>query len=422
MGRIIVVGAGITGVSSAEWLRRDGWEVTLVDPLMPGDPGQTSFGNAGLIARTSILPVASRAMIRKAPSMLLDPDSPLFLRWSYLPRLLPWLLPLIRNASEPRTRQIAEALSAMTFDANDQHMALARGTGAEVHVARGEYVHLFASRKDFAKDTLGAELSRAYGVAPEELDRATLEERDPNLGPAYGFGALYRDFRWITAPGAYVAALFDHYRREGGRFRQAKVVDITPGEEPSVTLEGGERLSADRIVLAAGAWSGPMAKRLGVAMRLEAERGYHVAMHGASITAPHPYMVTDAKFVLTPMAGLLRAAGVVEFAGLDAPAIEAPTRLIARGVQRVYPGLTYERAETWMGRRPTTPDSLPALGESPTAPNVIHAYGGQHVGLTIGPKLGRLVADLAGRRAVNMDLAPYRPDRFRGVSPRNPNL
>ena len=147
-------------------------------------------------------------------------------------------------------------------------------------------------------------------------------------------------------------------------------------------------------------------------MRLEAERGYHIAMAGPSFTAPHPYMVTDAKFVLTPMQDALRAAGVVEFGGLDGPENPAPTRMIEKAVKRVYPGLSYDSLTTWMGRRPTTPDSLPVIGESPKAPNVFHAYGGQHVGLTIGPKIGRLIADLAGGRSPNIDLSAYDPDRF----------
>ena len=135
-------------------------------------------------------------------------------------------------------------------------------------------------------------------------------------------------------------------------------------------------------------------------------------MHGPSNTAPQPYMVTDGKFVVTPMDGFLRAAGVVEFAGVDAPASTKPVRLIERGMKKLYPGLKFERAETWMGRRPTTPDSLPVIGENPRAPNVLHAYGGQHIGLTIGPKLGRIIADMVADRRPNIDLAPYRPDRF----------
>ena len=323
--KVIVVGAGITGVSSAEWLRRDGHDVTLVDPLMPGDAGQTSFGNAGLIARTSVMPVATPALVRKAASMVFDPGAPLFLRWSYLPRLLPWLLPFLGNARLPRLREIAESLSALTFDSTEQHLALARGTKAESFIQIGDYVTLYRASGDYHGDALWREMRARHNLAPDELDRAALVDRDPHLGPDYTFGTLFRDFGWIVDPGRYVAALFDHYRQQGGGFQQGRVV---------------------------------------------------------------------------------------EFAGIDAAPSSAPPALIEKRLRRVYPKLEFDRCDTWMGRRPTTPDSLPALGADARAPNVIHAYGGQHVGLTIGPKLGRTVAALVSERGVNLDLAPYAPGRF----------
>lgn len=411
--KVLVVGAGITGLSAAEWLRRDGHDVTLIDPVVPGDREQASFGNAGLLARTSIIPVATPSMVRKAPFMLFDPSSPLFLRWSYLPRLLPWLVLLVRNSSSARrVREIASGLAEMAFDTNEQHLALSRGTGAEAHITKGEFINLYPQKSDCMSDHLSNEIRKAHGVEPAYLSRDELLERDPHLGPGYTFGSIVDNYCWLTSPAAYIEALYNHYRTQGGAFRQARVADITPGEQPSVTLEGGETLPADKIVLSAGAWSARLARTMGAAVNLDTERGYHISMHGPSHSPPNPYMVTDGKFVVTPMDGFLRAAGVVEFGGVDAPATQAPLRLIEKGVKKLYPDLQFERAETWMGRRPTTPDSLPIVGENAKAPNVLHAYGGQHIGLTIGPKLGRIVSDMVTGRRTNTDLSPYRPDRF----------
>lgn len=409
---VLVVGAGITGVATAEWLRREGWRPTLIDPVMPGSPDQTSYGNAGLLARASVMPVASASLVRKAPLMLFDPDAPLFLRWSYLPRLMPWLLPLLGNVSARRLREIASALAPMTFDTNEQHLALAQGTGAERHIKSGDFLTLYPSKADYDADRLGNDIRRTHGLVPDLLDRAAILERDPHVGRAYGFASRFGEYKWLSDPGRYVADIFGHYWRSGGVFRQARVIGITPGERPLVALEGGEVLSAAKIVITAGAWSGPLAKSLGIRMRLEAERGYHLSIKSPDITAPQPYMLSDAKVVVTPMEGALRGAGVVEFAGIDGPASQAPVDLIRRALNRLYPDLEIVVEESWMGRRPTTPDSLPVLGAAKAVPNVIHAYGGQHVGMTIGPKLGRLVADMLVGRSANMDLAPYSPDRF----------
>ena len=412
MKSILVIGAGITGVSSAEWLRRDGWQVTLIDRIDPGHPDQTSFGNAGLIARGAIIPVSVPGLWAKAPAMLLDPDSPLYMRWSYLPRLLPWLVPFLRNGTVEKVTKIAAGLAALTDDSVDQHLALSAGTPAANFIQTGDYVNLYTSEAEYKSDPLSSALRAKHGFVPDKITRAEILERDPNIGPSYTFGTVYKDYGWLSSPGGYVAALFGHFQSQGGQFKRGEVADITPGDTPVVTLKGGEQLTADKVVLAAGAWSSLLNKKLDVKVKLEAERGYHVSMFNPNFTAPNPYMITDAKFVLTPMDGFLRAAGVVEFGGLDAPAATAPVDLLRKKMKAVYPNLEFEYDEVWMGRRPTTSDSLPVVGESVDAPNIIHAYGGQHVGLTIGPRIGRMVADIAAARRTNIDLDVYRVDRF----------
>jgi D-amino-acid dehydrogenase len=414
--KVIVVGAGITGVSSAEWLRRYGHEVTLIDRVRPGDPAQTSYGNGGILARCSVVPVSVPGLLAKAPMMLLNPNSPLFLRWSYLPRLLPWLIPFLRNGTREKLEQIAPALANLTGDSVDQHKALAWGTPAKLMIASGDYMFLYRSRKDYDKDPLAAALRMSQGFMPEPRDAETLRQRDPALSPDYTFGAAFTDHGWIRSPGKYVAALAAHFEAEGGTFRQAEVKDIRPAESgrATITLKGGEALDADRAVIATGAWSGPLAKKLGHKPMLESERGYHLVLKNPSAQPPFPYMIADAKFVATPMDEGLRLAGIVEFGGLKAPASAKPQALLKKRIQQVYPGLTWEAEESWLGHRPSTVDSLPLIGPSPKAPGVVFAFGAQHIGLTVGPKVGRIVADQISGRTPNVDLSPYRVDRFDG--------
>jgi D-amino-acid dehydrogenase len=411
-GIALVAGAGITGVCVAEWLRRDGWSVTLIDPVQPGSSEQTSYGNAGLLSRISVMPIATQSLVRQLPFMLRDPNSPLFMKWAYLPRLLPWLVPFLRSARAERVEDISSALAALTFDANEQHLALVRGTPAEAFIRKGNLVSLYRNRQAYDGDVLTRRTREKFGLVPELLDRKGILERDPNIGPAYQFATVFDDYCWLSSPAAYLAAVFEHFLRNGGCFRRSRVVSLEPGTAARLTLEDGETLTADTIVLASGVWSKTLARTAGVRVKLEAERGYHVELHSSGYCAPQPYFVMDAKFVLTPMVDALRAAGVAEFGGLDAPPSNRPVELIKEGVRRVYPDLHFEIGQSWMGRRPTTPDSLPVIGASEGAPNILHAYGGQHIGLTIGAKVGRIVADLAQRRQPNLDLRPYRPDRF----------
>ncbi len=409
IGSAIVVGAGITGLSAAEWLRRAGVDVTLIDRVMPDDAAQASYGNGGILARCAIVPVSVPGLLAKAPKMLLDRDSPLFLRWSYLPRLLPWLIPFLHNGSGGRMRAIVKALEPLTTDSVDQHMALSAGTGAERYVATGEYAYLYPDRAAFEGDALAMGLRDAYGFGFEERGRQALADADPELGEAYNFAAVFKDHGWITDPGAYLAALAGHFRKQGGTFRQAEAAEIGNG---TVTLADGDSLSADKVVLAAGVWSKALAEKIGHRASMESERGYHLDLQQPSHSPPIPYMVADAKVVVTPMTGALRCAGVVEFGGLEAPPSKGPINLIRRQIRRVYPRLTWQGEAEWMGHRPSTADSLPLLGHAPKAPRVVFAFGSHHIGMTIGPRLGRMAGDIALERLGNTDISPYAADRF----------
>jgi len=405
----IVVGAGITGVAAALNLVRDGWAVTLVDRLAPGDPGQTSYGNAGLLARGSVAPVQAPGLILRAPRMLLDPDGPLFLRPAYLPRLLPWLVPFLRNGAMARLKRIVPAIFALTRDTVAAHRDLAAGGEAAGLISAGAYAHLFRDRAAFAGDAVAFGLKAAQGLTWTERPAA---EIDPALSPAYGFAAVMPDHGWIADPGAYVAALARAVAAAGGRIVAAEVRDIRPGPEGVDVATDAGPLRAERVVLAAGVWSRGLAARVGLRVPLESERGYHLMLHGPSHRPPHPVMLADRALVVTPMRAGLRVAGAVEFGGLDAPPSAAPLALIRRAVRRAWPHLTWEDETAWMGHRPTATDSLPVIGRVPGAPAVILASGGQHLGLTIGPRLGRIAADLAADRPSGLDLAPYAPDRF----------
>ncbi|MEE8454819.1 MAG: FAD-binding oxidoreductase [Limibaculum sp.] len=165
-------------------------------------------------------------------------------------------------------------------------------------------------------------------------------------------------------------------------------------------------------MLAAGVWSGKLAGKLGHNAAMESERGYHLTLTGVSHKPPAPYMVTDAKLGVTPMEDGLRFAGTVDFGGIDGPEQSAPLESLRRRVRQIYPGLTWDGEETWMGQRPSTVDSLPLLGASPKAPAIHFAFGGQHLGLTMGPRIGRMTADMIAGRKPNIDIAPYRVDRF----------
>lgn len=410
--RIAVIGAGMVGLSTAEWLRRDGHTVTLIDRIESGQPGQASYGNAGILAATSFIPVSVPGLLAKVPKMLLDPLGPLHLKWGYLPRLLPWLIPFLRRANARDVEKTVRALATITTDTVDQHRALAAGTPAERFIQPGIYAFLYRSREACEGDDWGHRMREAYGAKIEFRDLDRLRQDDPHLGDAYSYAACHMDHGWITNPGGYLAALAAWFRDQGGEIALGEVTDIAPGPDNVRVTFGGETRTFDRAVLAGGAWSAALATKLGHKPGLETERGYHMVLKGATRRTPFPYMLADSKFVVTPMDAGIRCAGQLEFGGLAAEPSDTPFRVVQTRMRELYPGIEWQEEERWMGHRPSTIDSVPFIGPSPKAPRVHFAFGAQHIGLTTGPKTGRLIADLIGGRTPNIDMAPFRVGRF----------
>ena len=198
----------------------------------------------------------------------------------------------------------------------------------------------------------------------------------------------------------------------GGTIRRAEVEDITIlDEEVTSVLTDQGPLPCDDVLLATGVWSKPLMRKLGINVPLESERGYHIVFKDAEGGPSRPTMMAAGKFVATPMAEGLRCAGIVEFGGLEAGASKAPLALLRRQAKAAFPNLTAEEEIEWLGHRPAPSDSLPLIGQIGTS-RVYTAFGHHHIGLTGGPKTGRLVAGLITGQPPNTDLTPYHPQRF----------
>ena len=406
---VIVIGSGITGVSCAEELRRSGANVTLIDRAKAGDPTQTSFGNAGILAREGIMPIANPSMLKMIPQILLSPSSPVYLKWSYLAKFSPWALQFIMNGTRPKALPIILALNELIYDTVENHIQLSKNTGAARFIEKGDMTLLFRNRKQFSSDKFANQTRRNLGITWEELSRDKLLDRDPHISKLYQFGLAYKNHGWITNPAAYVSSLAKHFQENGGKILIGEVSKINGN---NVELKGGIILKAENIVLATGAWSKNLASQLGHNIPLQAERGYHLSLKNASHMPPNTYLITDKKFGLTPMDGFLRCAGQSEFAPLEMPPNPKAIKNLRKFLFRLYPKLEYETETIWQGTRPTLPDSLPVIGRSSKNPSVIFAFGGQHLGLTMGPKIGKMVRDIIFERQSNINMKPYSSDRF----------
>lgn len=410
---IVIIGAGIVGVATAIWLQREGHSVILVDRQDPGEGA--SHGNGGVLAACSIVPVTVPGLLAKAPRMLFDKNQPLFLKWAYLPKLLPWLRKYLAHANVADTTRIAKAMFPIVGDSLADHQALAQGTPAARYIVPSDYLYVYNSRADFQADSFGWGLRRDAGFTWDELEGAAFNTYDPGFGPHLGFAAKLADHGRISDPGAYVKALAAHAAAQGAQIRRAEVTGLVR-ENGRVTgvRAGGETIACDEAVLALGAWSGPLAQALGLDVPLESERGYHLELWNPSVMPKSPVMVASGKFVATPMEGRLRLAGIVEFGGLQAAPSRRPFDLLRENIRAAMPGITWEHEVEWLGHRPAPADSIPLIGPVPGATGAWLGFGHHHVGMTGGPKTGRMLAQMISGKTLNVDVGAYSPARFAG--------
>ena len=378
------------------------------------DRTRTSFGNAGVLAAGSLVPVTVPGLLNKIPKMLFDKNAPLFIQWAYLPRLLPFLAKYLSFARNDHVQHYAKHMSYLLSDSCAQHESLAKNTGAENFITNEDLCFGYTTNSGFMADQWSRDLRRTYGFKIEELDGATYAKRDPMYSNQFAKVACYKNHGRISDPGAYLDALITHFQAEGGELVKAliKDIEIFKGKGRALITDKGI-ISGDHLILAMGAWSGPLAKKLGLKKNvLESERGYHIELHEPNLMPKAPMMITAGKFIVTPMKGRIRCAGVVEFSGIDAPEQNAPIELIKKQVKALFPALEYDHLTEWMGRRPATTDSLPIIGAARNCSNAHIAFGHQHVGLTGGPKTGRLIADMVNKKPNNADLSAFDPKRY----------
>lgn len=408
---VVVIGAGIVGVSTAIWLQRDGHKVVLID--REGPAAGTSYGNGGVVVPSGIVPINSPGLIKKAPGMLMRSESPLFMHWPYLPRMLPWLMRYLARANAKDARQVARALKPLLHQSVEQHQALAKGTGAEKWIEPSDYVFVYDSAAEFRKDSFAWTVRREMGFSWDEFGAEEFANYDPAFGNLGKCAIRLSNHARITDPGQYVTDLAEHFQNQGGELLITEVLNIEVGQGKLKSVRTNQGLvECDATVIAGGVWSKALAEKLGMKIPMESERGYHIDLINPSVMPKAAMMLASGKFVITPMHGRIRCAGIVEFGGLDAPANKAPVDLLKKHIKQSCPELKYDSIEEWMGHRPAPADSIPFIGMFDNTEGLYAAFGHHHVGLTGGPKTGRIIADLIANRNLDIDMAPYRVSRF----------
>lgn len=409
---VVVIGAGIVGVMAAHYLQNDGRKVLLLerDEVAAG----ASAGNAGILAFPEIIPIPSPGIMFKAPKWLLDPLGPLSLPPAYALNMVPWLWRFWRASSRKAfAHGIAVQTGMMQLAAGEMERVRAIAELSSFFTHTGT-LDLYDSEASFNAATPDWLEKEKAGFQFTSVGRADIERLQPGLAPQFRHAMYTPAGIQVNDPQGLTRAVADLVVTRGGTLQKGEVRDIVPHAEGAmITLADGATIIARTVVVAGGAWSKPLAARLGDPVPLETERGYNTTLPAQAFQLQRQLYFNDHAFVVTPLAEGIRVGGAVELGGLElAPNYRRSKALLAKA-SRFLPELKTEGGREWMGFRPSTPDCLPVISRSSASPSILYAFGHGHLGLTQSAATGRLVSDLAAGRATSLSTAPFSAARFR---------
>jgi D-amino-acid dehydrogenase len=413
----LVLGAGMVGVSAALHLQAKGRAVVLVDRRPASE--ETSYGNAGLIHREGVLPYAFPRDLRKILTYALNRSPEANLHWRAIPWLIPFVYEYWRNGTPERIAATAAGLRPLVERCIDEHATLMADAGISAMMRRTGYIKIFRSDEHFNHE-LETDIAarRTYGVTAEPKTPDEVRDLEPHLtGPMAG-GILMPQAVSVADPGAVGKAYADLFVRRGGKFitadaRTLERVAVGPLSHMWRLQRVEGAITAPVVVVALGPWTGEIVRPLGVTLPLAVKRGYH--MHYGSrgnATLSRPVVDADNGYLLTPMTQGIRLTTGAEFALHDAPATPVQLEKVEPLARALYPLADRVDATPWLGSRPCFPDLLPMMGEAPGLKGLWLDCGHHHLGFTLGPVTGRLLAQLITGETPFIDPKPYRAVRF----------
>lgn len=414
---VAVLGAGIVGVSCALELQRRGFDVTVFDRTAPGR--ETSYGNAGVIARSSLMPFNHPGLWSSLPRLLKNSSAGFRYNPLLLAKNLPWALKFLANARAAVFHETTAALDALIRLSTSEHLRLLGEAGAAHRLRTNGWLFLYRSEQGFLGGQLSRDTFKKFGIATQVLDARELAQLEPHLKPLFPRALWIQDTASVDSPGQVVEAYARLFTARGGRIRQASIGGLRrsdAGDAWQLSEDGGTLHEASRVVLALGPWSREFAKKaLGLSVPMAYERGYHMHYGAAGGTSlGRPVYDTGGGYVLSPMEQGLRLSTGVQLTDREAPRNLAQLDLAERAAREAFPLEERLDKEAWLGSRPTLPDSRPVIGECPGRPGLWLAFGHQHIGFNTAPGTAALLGAMMAGEACAFDPAPFRPSRFLG--------
>lgn len=409
---VVVIGAGIIGSCCALQLVKSGYKVTLIDQDEPGNG--CSYGNAGSISPGSVMPMALPGIWKNIPAWLFDSKGPLSVKWGYLVKAAPWLAGWLKASSAKVAIQSAESLAALHTNVIEAYQDILGSERFSELIKTTGHLIVYKSRPQGKADLFAQMIRDTYGVKTQSFNESQMRELVPELASEFKYGLHMQQGGFTVNPQVLVQAIVREFADMGGHIIRDKVIALKPeGHYKSRVHTRISEIKAQRVVIAAGAWSKSLCPDGEVNIPLETERGYHLMLYGANKRPALPIVAADYKFFSSPMEEGLRLAGTVEIGGLNAKPNWSRAGILLEHAKKVFPGLTASGSSVWMGHRPSVPDSVPVIDESDKFKGIYYAFGHGHFGLSGAPGTARIISDLVSGITSGTNPNPFGLARFR---------
>lgn len=419
-GHVVVVGAGIMGLTSAYYLRQRGYTVTVLERDEAGR-NTTSFGNAGMVVPSHFVPLAAPGVVAQGIRWMANPKSPFYIKPRLSPDVLSWGWRFWRAGTAEHVRRSAPVILALNLASRDEYVKLNETLGGGFAFERQGLNMLTATEKGLEEEAKVAAMARELGMAATVMDAAAVRAMEPGIDLNVVGGVHYPEDAHFD-PAKFMRVLEERLVRDGVDLRFGHAVTgfqqaggRVQAVEVAAGTGGNQSLKADHVVLAAGSWSGAVGKQLGLNMPMQPGKGYSMTLQHPSQRLRVPSILSEARVAVTRMGERLRVGGTMEIAGFDDRANAVRVDGIIESALRYFPGL--QRAEfdvppRWHGFRPCSPDGLPYLGNSPVDANVTVATGHSMMGVSLAPVTGKLVSQLVAGEAPDHDIGLLRVNRY----------
>lgn len=415
MKRVVILGGGVIGLCSAYYAVRAGHQVTVIDRT-PEVGGGCSYGNAGMIVPSHVIPLAAPGMVALGLRWMWNPESPFFIRPRLDPGLLAWGWRFWRAATKGHVDRCAPVLRDLSLESRQCYISIAAETGNRFGLVEKGLLMLCNTRHGLDEEVQGAARANELGVPADVLTPGEIARLEPGLKMSV-LGGVHYPKDCHLSPHRFMETLKEEIHTGGGVVHWNTKCGQWRVDGARITGLETDRglMEADEFVLCGGAWSMELAKGLGLSLPMQAGKGYSLTIQKPQQVPSICCILMEARVAVTPMGGALRFGGTMELSGMSEQIDSRRVRGIVKAVPSYFPQFNvadFDGVKPWAGLRPCSPDGMPYVGRTRHLKNLVVATGHAMLGLSLGPVTGRIVGQLLSEKSSGLDLGPLDPDRF----------